>query len=209
MDFEDGVLVIDRELSEFDRRAFAFFDLLDEIGIDYLVVSGYLLLLTGRQRMTEDVDLILSVRTTDRLDELATRLGEAGYVANPPPLDRLPEFIEDGHVGVHAEGARVPTFDLSLGETQLERDAFADSLSVEVSGKTLQVTPFEQQIAYKLSMLYDPTDHTAMDFLDALHLYRLFEDHLDMDSLRSYTQRLNAAEALDELRTASRETGEQ
>lgn len=209
MHFEDGVLVIDRELSEFDRRAFAFFDLLDEVGIDYLVVSGYLLLLTGRQRMTEDVDLILSLQTSDRLDELVTRLGEEGYVANPPPLDRLPEFIEEGHVGVHAKGARVPTFDLSLGDTQIERDAFADSLSVEVSGQTLHVTPFEQQIAYKLSMLHDPSDHTAMDFLDALHLYRLFEDQLDMDSLRNYVHRLNAAEALDELRTTSGEAGEQ
>jgi hypothetical protein len=209
MDFEDGILVIDRELSEFDRRAFAFFDLLDDVGIDYLVVSGYLLLLTGRQRMTEDVDLILSIQTTDRFDELATRLGEEGYVANPPPLDRLPEFIEEGHVGVHAEEARVPTFDISLGDTQIERDAFADSLSVEVGGKTLQVTPFEQQIAYKLSMLYDPTDHTAMDFLDALHLYRVFEEHIDMNSLRNYAQRLNAEDALHELRTTSGETGEQ
>ena len=209
MHFEDGVLVIDRELSEFDRRAFAFFELLDEVGIDYLVVSGYLLLLTGRQRMTEDVDLILSVQTSDRLDELATRLDEEGYVANPPPLDRLPEFIEDGHVGVHAEGARVPTFDLSLGKTELERDAFADSLHVEVDDQSLQVTAFEQQIAYILSMLHDPSDHTAMDFLDALHLYRLFEDQLDMDSLRSYAHRLNAEEALDELRTASSKADEQ
>lgn len=209
MDFEDGVLVIDRKLTEFDRRAFAFLDLLDEVGIDYLVVSGYFLLLTGRQRMTEDVDLILSLQTTDRLDELATRLAEEGYVANPPPLDRLSEFIEEGHVGVHAEGTRVPTFDLSLGDTAIERDAFADSLSVDVDGQTLQVTPVEQQIAYKLSMLYDPSDHTAMDFLDALHLYRVFEDHIDMDSLRRYVQRLNAEEALDELRTASREAGEE
>ena len=96
MHFEDGVLVIDRELSEFDRRAFAFFDLLDEVGIDYLVVSGYLLLLTGRQRMTEDVDLIFSLQTSDRLDELAAGLG----------------------------------------------------------GRTIHATPFEQQIAYKLSVLY-------------------------------------------------------
>ena len=174
-----------------------------------LVVGGYFLLLTGRQPTTEDVGPILSVQTSERLDELAARLGEEGYVANPPPLDRLPEFIEDGHVGVHAEEARVPTFDLSLGDTQIERDAFADSLSVEVSGQTLQVTPFEQQIAYKLSMLYDPTDHTAMDFLDALHLYRAFEEHIDMTSLRTYAQRLNAEDALHELRTTSRETGEQ
>lgn len=48
-----------------------------------------------------------------------------------------------------------------------------------------------------------------MDFLDALHLYRPFEDRLDVDSLRSYTQRPNAEDALHELRTTSREAGEQ
>jgi hypothetical protein len=60
-DFEDGVLVVDRELSQFNRRALACLDPLEGVRCRLSRRRGRLLL-TGRQRVTEDVDLILSLQ---------------------------------------------------------------------------------------------------------------------------------------------------
>lgn len=48
-----------------------FFDLLEERGVDYLLVGGVALLNYVEGRNTEDLDLILSVADVNALDELA------------------------------------------------------------------------------------------------------------------------------------------
>lgn len=201
MELNDGVLTIEKEVSTLDERTFEFLDVLESVGIDYVVVSGYLLLLTGRNRMTEDVDVILAVSRRSELEAFAGRLAENGYVATPPPIERLAEFIQDSHVDVSKEGTRVPSFDLSLADTEIERLALEDSLTVAFAGRTIPVCPLEQQIAYKLYLAGDPREWKGTDFEDALHLYRVFGEQLNREEIEAYVHELDAEVAWDELRT--------
>lgn len=201
MHFEDGALVIEKEQSTLDERTFEFLAVLDAVDVDYVVVSGYVLLLTGRNRMTEDIDVILARSSRSVLQALADRLEDAGYVATPPPIERLPSFIQASHVDVSKEGRRVPSFDLSLADTQLERSAIADPLTVRFAGRDIPVAPLEQQIAYKLYMAGDPREWKGTDYEDALHLYRVFEERLNIAELERYVEALDAEVAWNELRT--------
>lgn len=201
MHFEDGRLVIEKERSTLDERTFEFLDVLDAVDVEYVVVSGYVLLLTGRNRMTEDVDLILAATSRSTLQRLADRLAENGYVATPPPIDRLPSFIQQSHVDVSREGRRVPSFDLSLADTELGRNALEDPLIVRFAGREIPVAPLEQQIAYKLYMAGDPREWKGTDYEDALHLYTLFEERLNTEELETYVRQLDAEVAWNELRT--------
>jgi len=79
MRLDSGSLVLDKELSDLDLKVLEFSQLLEELEVDYVIVSGYVAILTGRSRGTEDVDFLISPETFDKqkFDEIL----EEGYWA--------------------------------------------------------------------------------------------------------------------------------
>jgi hypothetical protein len=59
MEYTDRVLKFEKELSELDRLVIDFVRVLDKSGTSYVIVSGYIAILLGRSRTTEDVDLFI------------------------------------------------------------------------------------------------------------------------------------------------------
>ena len=55
---EKGSIVIQRDLTELDNFARKFLDILKKHS-DYLIVSGFVSICTGRARGTEDIDIII------------------------------------------------------------------------------------------------------------------------------------------------------
>lgn len=56
-------IILDKELNNLDKFVLEFTELLEE----YVVVSGYVSILFGRSRMTEDVDLLISPYAEKRI----------------------------------------------------------------------------------------------------------------------------------------------
>lgn len=54
---KEGVIVLNRQLTELDLFVKGFLDILKQHS-DYLVVSGFVSISTGRTRGTEDVDIL-------------------------------------------------------------------------------------------------------------------------------------------------------
>ena len=52
MRLDDGVLHLDKELSLLDEFVIDVTSILDDLGVGYVVVSGYVAILTGRSRAT-------------------------------------------------------------------------------------------------------------------------------------------------------------
>lgn len=74
--FRDDELIVERGPNDLDELAIRFTSILDELGIEHVYVLGYMSILTGRSRATEDIDVLL-----ERLDErtvidLAAQLGD-------------------------------------------------------------------------------------------------------------------------------------
>lgn len=65
-----------RELSKLDQFVLDFLEALDQEKIQYVLVSGYVALLFGRSRGTEDVDLLIQPITESQLNKLWNRLQE-------------------------------------------------------------------------------------------------------------------------------------
>ncbi len=62
---KNDVIVIDRELTELDIFVKDFIDILKE-HLDYLIVSGFVSIATGRTRGTEDIDIISPIIDKDK-----------------------------------------------------------------------------------------------------------------------------------------------
>ena len=185
MELTEGTLMLSRELSELDRAVIEFCSVLDECGIDHVIVSGYVAILTGRSRATEDIDIILEPRlSASELEKLAHSLDENGYWGMAMPLADLPEMLtSDDRIRVAEEDQFYPNFEIWLASNDVERIALSTSIFAELGGARLAISSIELQIAYKLRLAQASGAVSGKDFEDALHLYLTFEDELNTEKL--------------------------
>ena len=59
IEYGKGHISISRELSSLDKFVIDFINALDAASIKYVIVSGYVSILCGRTRGTEDVDILV------------------------------------------------------------------------------------------------------------------------------------------------------
>lgn len=195
MEFDGNILVIDRTPSELDEIVLEFTEILDREDIEYVIVSGYVAILTGRSRATEDIDIVTERLSQERTEALADRLRDEGYWGATMPLNDLFDTLNDNmRQRVAENGTMIPNVELWFVKNEYERAALADPLIAEVGGQEVAISPLELQIAYKLFL------GSEKDFEDALHLYQVFEGQFDEGRLRRYVTELEVDESYDELR---------
>ncbi len=197
MELNGNKLKLDRKLSKLDELVLDFTDLLEDFGLDYVIVSGYVAILTGRSRGTEDVDLIIEGLEKEGTTELAKSLKERDYWCINTDTSKVYDMLKDDlAVRFAEEGKAIPNFEVRFASDEFERDALENKIKVELDNKTLYISPMELQIAYKLYL------GSEKDLEDALHLYQLFVDKIDKEMLKEYSEKLSVGDKLDELEKA-------
>lgn len=197
MEYDGETLVVDRTPSELDEIVLEFTAILDEENIEYAIVSGYVAILTGRSRATEDIDIVTERLSEERTMTVVDRLQEAGYWGATMPLEELFDTLDDGlRQRIAEEGTMIPNVELWFVKNDFERTVLEDPLIARIGGREIAISPIELQIAYKLFLTAEK------DFEDALHLYQVFEEQLDEDRLQTYVTELEVTDAYDELRRA-------
>lgn len=197
MEVRDGEIHIEKPPNELDALVLDVVAILDALDIDYVVVSGYVAVLLGRARATEDIDMIIERVDAETADTLAARLADAGYWGPAMPLDQLHETLADGLiVRVAADGHRVPNVELKFATDQYSRASLANPVTVRLTDGELTIGSLELQIAYKLRM------GAQKDFEDALYLYHLLGSTLNTAQLESYVTDLGVTDEYDQLRSS-------
>jgi len=62
-----------------DEITLRFSRILEKLGIEYVVVAGYIAILFGRGRRTEDLDFIVMPLTEDMFVDLCREVSEEGF----------------------------------------------------------------------------------------------------------------------------------
>jgi hypothetical protein len=195
MEFTDGEVVIEKEPSELDELVIDVVRILDEVGIEYVVVSGYVAVLFGRARATEDIDVLAEPFDEATADVAVDRLRDAGYWGSAMPLDDLYETLSDGlPVRIAEHGDIVPNVELKFTTDEYDRLSLQNTVTVRLSGNEIRVGSLEFQIAYKLGM------GTPKDFEDALYLYEVIGRNLNTSRLEEYVERLGVEDAYERLK---------
>lgn len=149
---------------------------LDELGISYILVGGYALILHGVRRFTEDIDLLVSEEGLERLHkELIGR----GYIQVAPQSRNL----RDVETGVKIEFVVTGEFP---GDGKPKPVEFPEPEAAAENREGIKVIDLKSLIELKLasgmtakSRLQDLADvqrlieehHLASDFADQLHPY--------------------------------------
>jgi hypothetical protein len=198
MEYDGDRLVIEKEtLSNLDEFVLQFTEVLDQAGVQYVVVAGYVAILLGRSRATEDVDVIIEPLSESETDALAEALDDAGYWGVEEPLEHMYDRqTDDIATRVAPDGKMIPNFEVVFPQDGYDRHSLSEAIVAELAGRTLRIGPLELQVAYKLHL------GSQKDFEDALHLYTLFADRLDTEKLERFVDGFEVNDSYERLRDA-------
>lgn len=173
--FVAGRLRFSKQLTEVDRQVLIFVSLLNKLKIRYVIVSGYVAILFGRTRGTEDIDVFVEGMSREKFGRLFNLLKTKGYwILNTNQVDDAFDFLKSNlAIRIAKKDTVVPNFEIKFPKKELDFDAMRKRLEVIMNKKTLFVSPFEIQIPFKFWL------GTEKDIEDAVHIYELFKDNLN------------------------------
>lgn len=197
IELRNGTLFVQREPNQLDELAIAFSNILDEFDIDHVYIAGYVSILTGRARSTEDIDVLIQKIDEETADELAATLTENGFWGPAMPLPSLYKMLENGdNIWVAPDDQITPHLEVKFARDEFDRASLQNTISARINDEVLPIGPFELQVAYKLYL------GAQKDIEDAVHLYTLFEESLSVPRLEKWVRRLDVEDEYDRLKRA-------
>jgi len=175
--FEKREIVLNRNLSELDKFVIDFCRLLD----NYVLVSGYVSILFGRSRSTEDVDLLIPELDKASFEEIWNRVYDSGFECiNTSKFEEAFEMLREHAIRFSRKNKAIPNMEFKIIQDDLGRYSLDKKLKVLLNGGSLFISPLEMQIAYKLFL---GKSGNEKDIEDAKHLYDLFKEKLNNKEL--------------------------
>ena len=176
------IIMKGKELNSLDKKVIKLVNLID---FEYVIMSGYIAILFGRSRATEDVDMFIRA-DKEEFYAFYDRLSKNNfYIINAENKEEGYEFLKEGiALRVAENGEFIPNFELKLPKREIDRITMRDKIKVKLDNYELNISEIELQIAFKLFL------GTEKDYLDSKHLYNTFEDHLDRKKLYNYIKLL-------------------
>lgn len=187
----DGIVLNEKVVTKYDRFMFDFVALLEREGVSYVLVSGYIAILFGRSRHTEDIDLVIEDLDQERFLRLWTRLAARFECINTSKPDvAYTEYLRKSTALRFSDpGKYIPNMEMKFVHQPLEREALNKRVRVALDDTTLWISPIELQIAFKLFL------GSEKDIEDAKHLYLIFKTHIKPTILAHYVRLLKQESA--------------
>ena len=186
-------IVVEKEsISPEDELALKFASALEKFGVEYAVVAGYIAILFGRARRSDDVDFIAKQVSEEDFLLLCFSLKEdfeilQCSVEDPASVRRAyREYLLKGYALRFAlREALIPNVEFKFARTELQKYAIDHAYQVILVNRgAIRIAPLELQIAYKLKL------GSEKDISDAVFLYALFEEALSEEELERWAREL-------------------
>lgn len=173
---------IDRELSELDKFTIDFIRILEK-HVDYVLVSGYVSILLGRARASEDVDIIIKKIDFSTFQALYKELKKHNYYClNAEKDSTIYDYLLDNlAVRFAKKDTTIPNVELKWAKHKFDDIALKNTIDVKLSKVNIKIANLELQIAFKEEILKSPKD-----LEDARHIRKVAENYLDNKLINKY-----------------------
>ncbi|MBI2548648.1 hypothetical protein HYW21_04830 [Candidatus Woesearchaeota archaeon] len=187
IDYSSKQIAFTKELNALDRFVISFTDILNKQKIHYVIVSGYVAILFGRNRASEDVDIFIEKMSFAAFSCLWEKLKEFFIcLQTDNPKRAYEEYLQEGYaLRFSFLHAFIPNMELKFPKTDIDRWTLSQKKKTLVNNNPLYISSIEMQIAFKLSL------GSEKDIEDARYLYNIFEEFLDKDLLDQCLRNLN------------------
>ncbi|MBI2672391.1 nucleotidyltransferase [Candidatus Woesearchaeota archaeon] len=169
-------------MNELDKFVIRFIKILEK-HVDYVIVSGYVSILFGRARATEDIDVFIKEIDKEKFKILYAELIKQNYwCLNSGDINEIYSYLEDGlAVRFSIENEPIPNFEIKFAKNKLSQKAFSDKITVMTPLGEIQISSIERQIAFKKYYL-----KSDKDIEDAKHLEELFKENINIKKIEKY-----------------------
>lgn len=186
MRFLKNTIKLDKVINELDKFVLKFIGILEKY-TDYVIVSGYVAILLGRDRTTDDIDIIVPKMDKNKLKLLYEVLIKNRYwCLNSSKLDDLYEILMSRHSIRFAIKPNVsPNVELKFSKDLYDDIALKKPIKIMINSKELKTSFLELQIAYKEEVL-----KSNKDIEDARHIRIVAKGHLNENLINEYKKEL-------------------
>lgn len=195
MEFIDEKTIrLGKTLNELDRFVLSFTAILNRLNIKYVVISGYIAILFGRNRASEDVDFFIEKLNIQKFRELWTEINkEFECIITESPETAYNEYLLNGNaVRFAKKGCFIPNAEIKFPKTEIDNWTLNQRITVNINNNVnngkLFTSPIELQISFKLFL------GSEKDIEDAKYLYNLFKDKLNLGLLYEFNRNLKVVE---------------
>ena len=184
---------LEKELNILDKIVLEFVSLLDKSNIKYVLVSGYVSILFGRSRTSEDIDIIAEIMDFNKFSRLWEQIYEKFESIN---TEDLKEAYEDYLTKNHAlrfskKDSFIPNVELKFPKAELDFWTLKERKKVLLNNTEIFISPLEVQIPFKLFL------GSEKDIEDARHLFKLFKNKIDLQLLNEFNRKLKIESLFD------------
>lgn len=181
---ENKTIIIERDLNELDKFVKDFLDVLKKHS-DYLIVSGFVSISTGRIRGTEDVDILVPVLDEIKFNKLFEDLKNKDFWCYQGDNSKeVYEYIKNMEsVRFARKNEMFPNMEfISINESRKTKFfEFSHPQRIKIKDFEFKIPPIEFEILYKEKILT-----SKKDIADAKHLRTFFSEILRKDKFKEY-----------------------
>ncbi len=195
IEFDNNVWSIEREENDLDKFVLKFIKVLEESKIDYVLVSGYVAILFGRSRNSEDIDLLLTKFSEDDFKRLWDKLHENNFeciITNDYKEAYEKYMLDRLSIRFSIKSVYLPNMEVKFPKEEVDEWTLKNPIQVNFNGIILKTSPLELQIPYKFYL------GSEKDFEDALHLWELSKNHLNKELLIHWSRELKVERLMSE-----------
>jgi len=190
-DVDKKEIKLNRDLNELDKFVLDFCNLLNS----YVIVSGYVSILFGRSRATEDVDLLIPQINFEEFEKLYIKIHNSGFECiNSSNVKESFDLLKEHAIRFSRKNKPIPNMEFKIMKNNIDKYSFENKIKVILKQGELMISSLEMQIAYKLHLGSDK------DLEDAKHIYELFKEDLNKDELNNLCEQLKVKDKLKEIK---------
>ncbi|MBI2127046.1 MAG: hypothetical protein HYU02_07030 [Thaumarchaeota archaeon] len=184
--FSRNKIELEKELNTLDNLAIELTSVLNRFKIRYVLVSGYVSILFGRSRTSEDIDLIAEKINFAEFNSLWKEIVKSFECLNAgDSKSAYVKYLLTGNaIRFSRKGRAIPNIEFKFPKVELDEWTLDHRKKVILNQHTLFISPLELQIPFKLFL------GSGKDIEDARHLYRLFKEEMDLGILSEFNKKL-------------------
>lgn len=101
-------------------------------------MSGYVAILTGRARATEDVHVLIETISEGVADRLVFALQDAGYWGPAMPLESLSEMLQQGdNIWIATDDQVTPHLEVKFPSDQYDTASLQNAVTATIGGSCI------------------------------------------------------------------------
>jgi hypothetical protein len=179
----DKTIYIEKVLNELDKLLLSFIRILEKY-FEYVVVAGYVSILFGRSRATEDIDILIREVNKKSFKKFWKEVNKKFWCLNSNEENEAFNILKESALRFARKNEIIPNIEVKLCKKKIDFLTLKEKIEVKFSNKrSIFIFPIEIQIAYKEEVL-----GSEKDLEDALHLREVFKERIDNNKIEEYKE---------------------